>query len=413
MKKRLLALFLSSLLLASLAGCSGKKETDIHKYDDMTLQEYLDKHDLPKNLSYSFVVDEVSNRTSAKNYTAEYVEFDLEILKQKFLHFPVAEEDPSFVRAEEGDKMESIMLNNGSMGGDQGGFMYGGYSPLEYMHYHTDLPNDIINGQNFTYDDIVTAPPKWKDLDFMPYEDASAKVLDELKELRFPEDITLQNVLSLDLESLNRGYDYEVQQIERGNSENDPGPQPEKKDEAYILHYRQMVDGLPVDNYNQSMRSEYALDRTAVIAAVYNQEGFATLYARGMMKNLTETDEVNIISAASAMNLLNDYLSQGILTKEYNIESFELTYHQFYDSETNELTLRPYWFIRIAYPFSVNVGSDSNEDMRETSSYQYIYIDATTGKLTQNGLETFSKEYYEELKQQGITEEEAESQGFE
>ncbi len=412
MKKRFFAIFLSSLLLASLAGCSGKKEVDIHEYDDTTLQEYLDKHDLPKNLSYSFAAEEVSDRTSAKNYTAEYVEFDPEVLKQELLHLPVTQEDEISIIAEEGDKLESIMLNSGSEN-NRGEFMYYGAYPVEYMDYHTDVPGDIIDGKNFAYDNVVTNPPRWENLDFMPYEEASEKVMEELKILGFPEDIALQNVISLNLESLERGYAYEIEQIERGDLENTPGPQPQKKDEAYILHYRQMVDGLPVDNYDQSMRSQYALDRTAVIAAVYNQEGFVTLSARGMMKNLTETEEVNIISAASAMNLMNDYLSQGILTKEYNIESFELTYHQFYDSKTNELTLRPYWFIRISYPFSVNVNPEGDEDIRETVAYQYIYIDAATGKLTQNGLETFSEEYYEELEQQGITEEEAESQGFE
>lgn len=388
MKKRLSSILFSSLLLLNMTGCSDQINGDIHRYDDVPFEEYLEKVKLPKNLNFAIEPETVPIRTTAKIYeNVEYMDFDNDTVKNLFFLNSITQQEEvqatssspidTVYTAETDTQWERLILSSGSL-------HYGIYPDIDSVG---NMVSNLTQGNSaklydFGSGDQIsmfngTYASAGKELDFA----SRAEIQKQATELFATIGITVEvdEIVAYDTAALQMIY-------ENGSKDTKNTPVPQKSDECYWVLCRPLVDGIPINTYFLKMKEDCTWSFWINCNLQYQQDGLKTGFLNGMVKPLNEQDgnEKDILTPAAALELTKQQYGQG-LTKPYTVEAMELVYIEYPSKDNKTTTLRPYWLVKTSYQQSYE-DSESNTDWKgnllegEVKVYDYTYFDAVTGE---------------------------------
>lgn len=389
MKKQMISLFLATAMLLSLTSC-GKKNTN---YASMSLEEYIEAVELPKNLTISIDPATVEERETVKVYeNVEYMNFDAETLKELLLRNPVTEENINAMGHQYAAKTDtqadylSVYDGGEAWFGESGQSVDGGFTyfcrpDLQYEGGSVVDSLLEIHSQMYQLND-PTIPDRLlglldsadHTLDFAPREKAVEEILSFLTENGCPQAEVFATV-AYDLETLTMRYEQEFTQ--------DQIP-PQKSDEVYAMFCRQLVDDIPVNAYQLSAGSDSPWLSGPNMLLYYSEKGIVSANSYCWVEQPQEANgtETEIISAVSALELAKEYYGKAILSKEYTIEELELTYVEFRSDDRKTVILRPYWLVKTGYQqHYVTTDLKGNPVEGDLKTYDFLYFDAVTGDL--------------------------------
>ncbi len=338
-------------------------------------------------------------RTSAKIYkNVTYLEFDPKVMTDLLFKNPITEEavwaeGPQYI-SETDQEWEQVTIYDGGKAfgiedpSVQGGFLYH-YSPDKNRMLRL---SNLMGFETADWTTFVSYPPEvldsdfplWENLDFVSCEDAIDEVLSCFQGQDFP-DFQIQSIHTGDLEHLQHSYQYiKTSHETSGIEEPFTIPEPTKDDEAYFMHFTQMIDGIPLNNYTIGSNDDpniYPKYSYSIFDLFYSRYGIIDMMTGNLVApgNGTDTD---IIGVSSAMDIVLNYYSKGVLLEEHNLESLELTYIQSLEKD-GSMKLHPYWLARVSYPKVVRYpDADWNkpEKEKEMKVFDHLYFDAVTGE---------------------------------
>lgn len=391
MKKRILSLILITVMLLSMTSCKKEQDTNVK---NMTLEEYLETVELPKNLTIAVDPSTVVEKETAKIYSEiEWWDSDIDLLAEKLMRNPVTEKSVWAMgqqyRAITDTVRESLIAYDGGEAffgeaghSDDGGFYYS-ISPQ---------PDSILSGPDVTADDYPRVyycsvesvmdqfmgfyPNADAELDFSSRKAIAEQADAFWKEIGFP-DIRVHEVTAYDVDTLNHIVE---------NKWTDHGKQNmQKRDEHYVVLCRQWIDGLPINSYFMEEIVGKCITSSATLK--YTQDGLAAVDADNIIQQPTVGIEKELISAAEALECAKKHYGQGILLQQHTIEEMELVYIFIYREDGSEFVfdeLRPFWLIKTAsqqeFPYPKYSDWAGNPLEGEIKVYDYIYFDAVTGE---------------------------------
>jgi regulatory protein YycI of two-component signal transduction system YycFG len=208
------------------------------------------------------------------------------------------------------------------------------------------------------------------DLEFESYATAVERVLQLMQSCGLPE-LKVKTVYALDLETMRKHYeDY---------ANSDAGDIPEftlsEDDECYLMHFRQIVDGIPLtDSVWEKATRTWDVTESPIIA-VYSENGLESFYSRGLYQIETAYQESPLITPLQAAQTLADDYASGIILTETEVSSVELNYVAVYENE--DIVLVPAWMFVVS----------SRSKTPDTIDYRFGVVDAITGKLIRTAVD--------------------------
>lgn len=388
MKKRLVSMLFSSLFLLSMIGCSDQINGDIHRYDDIPFEEYLEKVKLPKNLNFAIEPETVPARTTAKVYeNVEYMDFDNDVVKDLFFLNPItqqeeAQETPSapismVYTAETDTQWERFIVRPGS-------FHYGIYPDIDSVG---NLVSNLTQANSAKFYSFGsggqismfngTFASADQELDFASRAEIQKQAIDLLAEAGIT--IEVDEIVAYDADTLQTIY-------EDGSKDTANTPLPQKSDECYWVLFRPLIDGIPLNTYYLKIKEDCTWAFWTSCGLQYEQSGLVSGYGNGLLASVSESNgtEENLLTPAAVLELTKQYYGQG-LTKPYTVESMELVYIEYPNEDQKSVLLRPYWLVKTSYQQAYN-GSEKYTDWKgnplegEIKAYDYNYFDAVTGE---------------------------------
>lgn len=364
---KFLKLFLSIFLVGSAfcVSCNKPQSNTTEIPHEISLSEYVEKYRCPENISLNFQTENVTERPSAYEYTADFFEADMEKIRDAFLHVnEVSLTDSAFgpyMTANNGTEMEYLVIYEDAV---KGGFSYSSDSSMMYSKVASLYPGSENSDLDYTqmqdYQINVS-------LDFMNWSDAATEVQQTFKKVGLPE-VEFQKGWALDATTMN-----EHQKIYLDHFPQEDAPREiNTLDEAYLLHFRQVIDDIPLINIQWQ---NYVRDKDeateAIVSAIYSKKGICSAEVRHLVGNLQPGEKKELLSAAQAL----DTLCQIYNSKFYdqvNIDQMELVYISY--PNKGSLELIPAWYFHLFIP---NNQSNSNP-------YLDVVLNAQTGQPMQS-----------------------------
>lgn len=169
----------------------------------------------------------------------------------------------------------------------------------------------------------------------------------------------------------------EAYAVDKNAIQNLPYGQPEvyenfsEDDEAYILHYRQMFEGLPLTYFRTHSNAREAQGIKPLVSFVYSREGLE--YFDADLIEITEKgNNVNVCpfieAAASVKNHIENLYSEN--NEQITVNGGELNYISEVDYNKNTISLKPVWIFTKESKFEDN-----------TPYFEPIIIDAANAQL--------------------------------
>lgn len=362
--------------------------------------------DLPagqSGLFFMYDVDEVEAPGEASVWSAQWVEWDNELLCDTLLRQePVTtdEDDPFGLRIHAGNENSDLeVLIIGERGKlHEGGIDYGIFFPSDFAgvgDYQTIAslsgwhPDRIT--QRYRYND--NADFSDQELDIMSRDEA-LRVVQEILESCGMSGMRNAVMLSLDADTLNMHEDMrkahfdEVQKrrdelsgemSEEPQEESQEEPQSDavqkwtEQDEAYYMRYVQTVENIPVINHEWCAGDPDS--RTDVMVLV-NAKGLLDLHVSHIVNPIEQGDRAKLITPSQAQELLREYYNQTVTDNPIRVESQCLYYIPLADKTNIKLT--PAWVFCIAREY--DEGEYGGEPGVMLMEYSHYVIDAITGE---------------------------------
>jgi hypothetical protein len=375
--KKIIVLLICAGIILLTAGCEGDEQNNIsNDSQKIALSEYIESIKLPKNLFVTFDPSTVPEIASAKAYNITWLKLEPKKTAKYLLRYNVLDtyiyaEGPGF-KAGNGKWTEYLNIYDGSV---KGGLAYSLVNDendlltkLSYViNPSPGLPDGVA--QTLGYANKMDYSVK-KNLTFSTYEEAVSETGKVLTACGFPT-LAMQEVYSLDVETMKAHYQLYINT--RGKDEVKDQIQWSKDDECYLIHFRQIVDDIPLINvlWENGIQRDWEPTETQV-SVFYSKDGIINIQARGLYELGQEIREGPLISPTDALQIVLDDYKKAIQTSETKIFSMELNYVGIYHEK--ELQLVPAWVFCISHPIKLE---ETNEVINE---YTYFVINAFTGK---------------------------------
>lgn len=336
--------------------------------------------DLPagqSELFFMYDVDEIEAPGEASVWSAQWAEWDNEILCDTLLHKePVTtdEDDPFGLRIHAGNEDSDYeVLIIGERGKHlEGGMAYGIFYPSGFEGIGDYQGVVSLDGwhpesttQLYRYND--NADFSDQELGIMSSDEALQVVQEILEDCGMS---GMRNVvmLSLDADTLNMHED-----MRKAEPQSAAGGKWTEKDEAYYMRYVQTVEDIPVMNHEWC--TGYVDSRTDVMALV-NAEGLLELSVHFIVNPIERGDRAKLITPRQAQESLKEYYNQTIIDNPIWVESQCLYYISLRDK--TDIKLIPAWVFCIAQEY--DQGEYGGEPGVMLMDYSHYVIDAITGE---------------------------------
>jgi regulatory protein YycI of two-component signal transduction system YycFG len=216
------------------------------------------------------------------------------------------------------------------------------------------------------------------DLHFLPFSDALAAVEKKLDSIGFPP-IALAVSYSLDLDTMSKHYSSYLE--ENKNQDNLERWNFSKEDEAYLFHFRQQIDNIPVINVPWEWGKGSATGpagntmKFPTVVVTFTKDSITNINALNLydIKTAEEGEAKPLIGAARALQVLLDEYNGLLLDKGTRVVSAELCYVSIPNAGTDELI--PAWVFSIALPVVPNAQVTHSFD-----KYSSYVVNAITGE---------------------------------
>lgn len=357
--------------------------------------------DLPagqSKLCFMYDVDEVGTPGEASVWSAQWAEWDNEILCDTLLHQePVTMEDSPFglyIHAgnEDSDYEVLIIGERGKL--QEGGISYGILSPSDFDGVGDY--QEIVSLYGW-HPDNVTQLYRYNDnADFSDQElgimgsDEALQVVQEILENCGMSGMRNAVMLSLDSDTLNMHEDMRkacLDEIQKKRDElleempEEPQEEPQsaavwkwtEKDEAYYMRYVQTVENIPVMNHEWCTDSP---DSCTDVMALVNAEGLLDLRVSHIVNPIEREDRAKLITPRQAQESLMEYYNQTIIDNPIWVESQCLYYISLRDK--TDIKLIPAWVFCIAQEYEYT--EYDGEPGVMLMEYSHYVIDAITGE---------------------------------
>ncbi|WP_281890560.1 hypothetical protein [Paenibacillus sp. YYML68] len=389
---RFMLLLLCTISLISFASACQGTQTENHVAHSTDLASFLQTVELPNNLSISLDPAEVKSVSSAKTYTVNYLRLEPETVAQKLLNRTIVErrilaQGLQFQTGDEALTEYLTVLDGGKRFGEEsgvdGGFYYGiyayGKSTANYSSVIANAVGPLDITEQLHRSLLRSDYASRADLSFQSFEQALATVQQHLMATGIPA-IELSETYSLDLNTIQAHYALYMKDIHDQKEHIDWT----KNDEAYLFHFRQIFDQIPVINISWEWGKGAAASAFGnwmphpAINATYTTNGVAKIHASGVYdKNgAVAGEEQPLISAAQAIQHLVKEYEGLILSEGTDVISAELCYVSIPQNKSYQLI--PAWVLIVAKP-EIWTQAESNI---QTPYYDYsIYVvNAVTGE---------------------------------
>lgn len=347
----------------------------------------VSNHTFPNagNLEVLFDINEVKDVTSAKTFEADFIELDPAQVADNFIKGPIIREltDAFGYRYEaEGSMIEYLTIYDGGEAFGVKGAVNGGF-------YYTWHPSDRLTD----YQEVVLTSPgppdestqltgyqlrdnflRFDDLAFTPYIEAKDDVMHQLSEVGI-EGIEIDMIYSLDYETMNANRDIYLNDFHEG----DEREMHEwlSEEEAYLMHFRQVVEDIPLINVNWQNRPRGAQEITeTIITAIYMKQGVHSLEVSGFYDIGKQSEAKPIISKEEALKELNDHFATVLSNEQTRIEDMELNYISLLNEGSYRLV--PAWVFLLAK--EAETEATEIADAEVYTNYQYYIIHAISGE---------------------------------
>lgn len=357
------------LLLLLLGSCNNRNYVDAEKNGYFELVD---------NIHILYDIDQVEGKEEASIYKVEYFQADTMKLLEELLQYPVKEEEgyamgrAYFTDTPDGMMELLIVYDGGEEFGvdDQvnGGFRYN-FSTVEksYWRIISMFPGHSDDTVQIYGDRLRDDFSKWKDLDFLSVNDAINILKEMAKDCDLP-DMEIDMVYALDRETMQKHSEI-VNQIENKDLVTWT-----KEDEAYLLYFVQVVDGIPLINHlweGVGRKSE-----EVPIYALLANNGEFQFEMQGTVKVIEEIEKHPIIAPEEAEASLLEELHQSLQISNIDEETLTLSYVLYHDKD--EMKLIPVWFFCIAREI-VKENTYTQEQVT-VKKYEHFAVNAITGK---------------------------------
>jgi hypothetical protein len=344
------------------------------------LEDFMKTAQIPANLKIYFDADAVVEKQTAKSYKIDFMQLDTEKVAEKILRYPIRLREPwgMGTRFETGDGVNE-----------------------EYLHMYEEpkcvgLAYSLFNEKttaNRSIFDLVANPQDMlgyhrkakyntkQDLSFLGYEEAVAETQKLLKSIGFPA-FALQEVHTLDVSSMEKEQQRYIEWRSTLALEDETYDIYEfsKEDEAYLIHFRQVYDGLPF--INTAWADRYSGDLNGpVISVYYSKDGIISIWARDIYKIKKTANKGALINSAAAMQVFLDHFRNTPHDSETILFSMELNYVPVYGKAGFDAV--PAWV------FGTHVTekfvTEDGEHIRKKD--KYFVVDAFSGKQIKHVLD--------------------------
>ncbi|MBD8499499.1 hypothetical protein [Paenibacillus arenosi] len=399
--RTLLLLAASLMFLLSITGCTRTQDKQQREPTSETvdLPTYLQSVKLPTNLTTAFDPSAVKSIDSANIYITRHLELDPESVTKHLLRGEIVEHIPQAVgpgfKAKKEGMIEYLYVYDGGKSFGTKSDVNGGLSYGVVQEGLHDLSSSSVIGisagspdMNEQLNENLTRSnyQSYTDLSFETYADALAVVKDKLDKIGLPR-LDVVEAYSIDLETVERHYALYRENLKNRNMENEEREiHWSKDDERYLIHYRQLVDEIPVTNVKWESATGARTDHlgnympTTVIQVEYAKDGIVRIGAG----NLYDIDPAksgkkqSLIHAAEALRVLLDEYDELILNEGTRITTLELNYVSIPEGDAGSYKLIPAWVMDIAKP-------DTYKDPQSGASINYdLYgryvVNAITGE---------------------------------
>lgn len=358
--------------------------------------DYPVEGDLPagqSKLCFMYDVDEVGTPGEASVWSAQWAEWDKEILCDTLLHQePVTtmEDDPFGLRIHAGNENSDLEI---LIIGERGKLQEGG---IGYGIYYTGLRDyqGIVSLYGW-HPDRVTQLYRYDDkADFSDQElgimgsDEALQVVQEILENCGMSGMRNAVMLSFDADTMNMHEDMRKAHFDESQKKRDelseempeePQEEPQgaagwkwtEKDEAYYMRYVQTVENIPVMNH------EWCTDSPDTdVMALVNAKGLFDLQVSYVVNPIEQGDRAKLITPRQAQESLMEYYNQTIIDNPIWVESQCLYYISLRDK--TDIKLIPAWVFCIAQEYEYT--EDDDEPGVMLMDYSHYVIDAITGE---------------------------------
>lgn len=346
-------IFICTLLLI-LIGCNNQE----------TITE-----DLPKNLLVE--IDHTDESvTSAPILTVEFIQIDEDKALETFFKDEVVDEElnaygKAFFTDQTEEPFEILYVYGDKDTALMGGLRYAIYDDSRTDYYQVVSvdpgPPSYVVQEVQTFNDNYSS---FTDLLFKPYQQVIDEIINKLNLVDLKE-VELEVIYALDQETMN---DH-LMKSEAIDSETIYFSE---EDEAYLLHFRQMIHEIPVANFTWQSSARGVNDSTeTVISAIYNEDGIYNLDVKEYYALIDEGEAQPLLNQTDALSEVIKLYQNKIISSVVVIDQAELNYIGV--TEGTKRKLIPAWIFQ-----TVTEIVDPEENIT-FQDYQFIVIDAITG----------------------------------
>lgn len=384
MKLKSYTYLLLFLIIVVLVSCNGKDEETIPDNVGQQNSHIPNENKTgPYPLKVNVSNEDFNDIKSVTLYDVSFIELDENKTKSILLRENKAKEGSSAYgkeyKTENNDIQEILTFFDGGKSLDTVSGINGG---LNYVLIKNET---LLAGE---LDSVISAQPdasfqneqlneyskksdfeSYADLHFRPYSELLDELMNLMAELGLPE-MELIETYSLDIDTIQEHYEHYLQD---GFFEGvDTIFDWKEEHETYLFLLRQIVDGIPVSNitFDNTYSSE--------MSAYYSKDGLISMDAYNIINILDEESNVDIISASTALEIVEKKFDNQMLQYETAIDSVELNYLIFFNENTNKLVLKPVWSFKVV---ETSHWIDQLENTEYSiDDYSYFVIDAVTGE---------------------------------
>ncbi|WP_017473426.1 hypothetical protein [Amphibacillus jilinensis] len=334
---------------------------------------------LPEQVQVGFDLESVVEYAEAAEYKADFIDLDIDIVAAQLLDGKIVEQliyamGPQYIA--EGDGVIEYLITYdggdafGEYGGLDGGLSYSRSEKDRFPNYDAVVfsdpgpPNQTAQlSSYYNNEDFQT----FTDLDFSPYLDVEQIIVEQLADLGL-KDLQMDMVYALDLDTMQEHYTHYL----LGEQREEEWFEWNKSEEAYLMHFRQVIDDIPLMNAIwQDLPIEEGEATQTEITAIYNDGGFNSLEVRRYYKTIEKSSMKPLISRQDAMDKLIELYQFSIVEKETIISDLTLNYVAVVDDE--QYRLIPAWVFEVKT-------KETFSSMESYYDYRFYVFNAMTGE---------------------------------
>lgn len=356
--------------LLSLDGC-GSKHINIDQNNNSELSD---------SIHILYEIDKIPKVQEASIYIVDYFQPDTSILMEELLQYDVKETEchalgrSYFTDAPNGKQEGLIVYDGGKEFGIYTG-IYGGFfyffedfekNYQDVINIYPDHPDQASQLYGYTLNEDFS---KWEDLEFMSVKDAIS-IFKEIAIKCYLPEIKIDTVYSLDWKTMQKHSEMKM-----NYSEDNDLTAWTKEEEAYLLYFVQVVDGIPLVNHmwEAGARKE---PTEVPIYAFLSANGCIEFHIEQAVNVISEIERQTIISPEEAEHMLLEELNRSLQISNVNLETLKLSYVTLHDKEERKLV--PAWIFCIARE-SIAENSYTQERI-PIKKYEHFIVNAISGE---------------------------------